>query len=486
MEDADHRSRLQSWLCRLQSSRDRQTPAPEQALIEREQWRSLLGNLPWAVGGNSGCAVLLAAVVWLRSGEPAAIVWLCAVLLLSLWRVRVLRRHGRVAASRGCNAAARRRVLAGSFLGGLSWGLGSALLMPSGDLPMQLFFCLFAVGLIASAVVSLTPVFASFALFELAYLPILAGGFIWELAPTQVATGLAALLFCGVMYGVARNVHRQTTEGLVLRFANARLIRDLSAARDAAEAANHAKGEFLAAMSHDLRTPLNAILGFSELIRDERFGQVGVPAYREYAQDIHASGRYLLGLINDILDYSKFESGEMRLQAEPVDLAELVEACLAMVEVRARRQGLAVESGLPPDLPLVEADANKLRQVLLNLLTNAVKFTQRGGRIAVHIERDDEGGVRIVVSDTGVGMSEQEVGVALQPFRQVHQCLAGEQEGTGLGLPLAKNLVELHGGRLTVESLPGRGTTVVVELPPHLVIEQRRPARRRRVAGTPA
>jgi two-component system cell cycle sensor histidine kinase PleC len=239
--------------------------------------------------------------------------------------------------------------------------------------------------------------------------------------------------------------------------------RDVAAAKEIAEAANRAKTEFLANMSHELRTPLNAVLGFSEIIQQSRMGPVDV-RYRDYAAQIHASGRHLLEVISDILDLSKIEVGRLTLREELVDIAEVVGACQRLIAERAEAASVQLTVALAPNLPPVHADKLRLKQILLNLLSNAVKFTPAGGQVTVSAALDVAGGLALQVKDTGIGMSEQEIRLALEPFRQVDNALNRRFEGTGLGLSLVQKLTDLHGGRLAIESAPGVGTVVRIHL----------------------
>ncbi len=230
-----------------------------------------------------------------------------------------------------------------------------------------------------------------------------------------------------------------------------------------AEGANKAKSEFLANMSHELRTPLNAINGFSEIMVGEMFGPLGDRRYKEYASDILGSGQHLLALINDILDMSKIEAGKMTLNLEAVAVEEVVEDAVRLVRAKADEAGLSLQAALPP-LPEVKADYRALKQIMLNLLSNAVKFTPRGGRVTVAAEPRGDG-LRVSVTDTGIGISEDDLRRLARPFEQAESQLVKTQQGSGLGLALTKSLVELHGGRLELVSEPGEGTTVSFTLP---------------------
>ena len=239
----------------------------------------------------------------------------------------------------------------------------------------------------------------------------------------------------------------------------------LRGARDAAEAANRAKSEFLANMSHELRTPLNAIIGFAEIMEREMFAPLGDPRYREYAGDITESARHLLGIINDILDVAKAEAGKLELIEETVAFDALIDASLRMVGGRAEESGIAIRYERPTALPVLRGDERKLKQILVNLLTNAIKFTPPGGEVTIGVERDEAGGMAMTVTDTGIGIAEADLEHIMTPFAQVESAFNRCHEGTGLGLPLARALAELHGGGLKLESVAGRGTRATLRLP---------------------
>ncbi len=245
---------------------------------------------------------------------------------------------------------------------------------------------------------------------------------------------------------------------------------ELDAALRAAAAASEAKSVFLATMSHELRTPLNAIIGFSEMLGQEMFGRHSDPRYKEYAESVCESGQHLLGLINDVLDFSKIDAGRLELNEGMVDLGKAIRGAAHMVSGQAATTGVALDLDLLPELPLVRGDERRVRQVVLNLLSNAVKFTPADGRVRLTCEARPNGTVAIVVADTGIGIAAKDIPRALDRFGQIDSSLARRYDGTGLGLPLAKKLMELHGGTLKIESEVGVGTTVTVVFPPSRVV----------------
>jgi two-component system cell cycle sensor histidine kinase PleC len=235
------------------------------------------------------------------------------------------------------------------------------------------------------------------------------------------------------------------------------------AEKERAEAANKAKSEFLANMSHELRTPLNAILGFSEILMNGMFGPLGSPKYGEYSKDIHDSGQHLLNVINDILDMSKIEAGHMRIQAETVDLAPLIEESLRLTAIAAQEKNIAIHQRLPKALDMV-GDRRALKQVMLNILSNAVKFTNEGGSIELRAKRL-EGGLVLTIADTGIGIPKESLSKIGQPFEQVQSQYAKSKGGSGLGLAISRSLIGLHGGAMRIRSKMGKGTAVSLHIP---------------------
>jgi signal transduction histidine kinase len=241
--------------------------------------------------------------------------------------------------------------------------------------------------------------------------------------------------------------------------------RDLRTALERAEMANRAKSDFLAHMSHELRTPLNSIIGFSDIIRKEIFGPLNNARYLDYTEDIKTSGQHLLGVITDILDIAKIEAGEARLDDEILDIGKLVDETIRMVASRAVAQGLSLRTRIHIADRRLNVDRLRVKQILLNLLTNAIKFTPANGKIMLSVEHDATARTIIKISDTGIGIKTADIEHVLQPFGQVMNSFINSGEGTGLGLALSKMLMETHGGTLDIKSEPNKGTTVRLIFP---------------------
>ena len=278
-----------------------------------------------------------------------------------------------------------------------------------------------------------------------------------------------ALLACRLYSSTLATLEaRAEKDALIGELEQARMKSD--EARRRAEAANIAKSRFLAQMSHELRTPLNAILGFSEVMKNEIFGGHAIPAYKDYSNDIHNSGQHLLNLINEILDLSRIEAGRYELNEEPVSVCNVVEDCHHLLTLRATNRGITIHQSFEPDLPRLWADERALRQVCLNLLSNAIKFTPSGGEVWLKVGWTASGGQYMSVKDTGPGIPEEEIPVVLAKFGQGSNAIKSAEQGTGLGLPIAKNLVELHGGTFTLKSKIRIGTELTATFPPERVM----------------
>ncbi len=293
---------------------------------------------------------------------------------------------------------------------------------------------------------------------------------------------LAVMAICAEIYFVhlSRKLNETALHMLVFRAEKDALIAELEEAksksdeaRRRAEDANLAKSRFLATMSHELRTPLNAIMGFSEVMKEEIMGKHEVAAYKDYAEHIHDSGKHLLNLINEVLDLSRIEAGRYELNEEPVSLQGVAEECRSLLNLRAREQDIDIVENFEPDLPMLEADQRAIRQIWLNLMSNAIKFTPEGGSISLEVSRTDMGGLAMTVRDTGPGIPENEIPVVLSSFGQGSLAQQKAEAGAGLGLPIVQGLAELHGGRLRLTSRVGEGTCVTVEFPRARVLRAR-------------
>ena len=273
----------------------------------------------------------------------------------------------------------------------------------------------------------------------------------WDEAPVFFANRLLAV---GSLWLIAGLIHYRTRS-------EAALLRLL----DASELASQAKSRFLASMSHELRAPLTGILGFSEILKSEMLGPIGNKRYAEYASHIHESGEHMLSLINDILDIAKIEAGQMEIEPEWFQVQALFEHVEGLTAVRAGQKGLTLSFEASPALQL-HADVRAVKQMLINLLSNAVKFTPDGGSVTVFAGLEDDGGVALAVRDSGVGISHETITRLMRPFEQADNRFDVAQKGSGLGLSLVKGLMELHRGRMSIESKVGRGSTFTLHFPP--------------------
>jgi signal transduction histidine kinase len=247
---------------------------------------------------------------------------------------------------------------------------------------------------------------------------------------------------------------------------------ELTQSRAQAERASSQKTDFLARVSHEIRTPLNAIIGFSELMMDEKFGPIGNDRYRDYLRDINRSGNHVLDLVNDLLDISKIEAGEQEMSYEAVSLNDTLAETVAMMQPQANRERVIIRSSFASRLPEVVADLRSVRQIALNLLSNAIRYTQAGGQVVVSTAYEPSGDVVMRVRDTGIGMTQAEIEQALKPFKQISALKRGRSDGTGLGLPLTKAMVEANRAKFIITSAPSEGTLVEITFPSTRVLAE--------------
>ena len=363
------------------------------------------------------------------------------------------------------------------------WGLAPWLLWDEGNLLNHVFIELICLAAVARFLVNR----ANHVPFFLAsFLPMAVMLFVrcvTEIDPVNFVLAAIVILYAVQVILDSSHISHRWDEEARTRFSHEDLSRELEEARDEAllkraeaEAANASKTAFLANISHELRTPLNAILGFSELIARECLGPVGSPRYKEYANDIHNSGAHLLSLINDLLDVAKIEAGRMELEPQMIETERALESALKFVRARARDRGQTLTIAVDGNAAVIYADERALKQIVINLVSNAVKFTQDGGRIEVSAGRNSQADFELIVADNGPGISREKIDRVFKPFTRLDNRFDRQAGGTGLGLSLVRGLCELHGGRAWIESESGKGTRAIVILPAKITqdgVEQR-------------
>jgi two-component system cell cycle sensor histidine kinase PleC len=417
-------------------------------------------------------AVIVAVGAMFWAPPAQLLLWLATVFLAKSLLISLCRQFLRTPREEASPLAWRTKMMAAEFLYGLSWA--AVAFVSAGSAGEAAHTFVFAALLI---VISMRMLFAA-PVMPIVYagtLPMAAAivvrfalldnPYYWAMAAMAVGV---YVYFIWLMSGTNATVtamigFRAEKDALIAELEQAKSISDEARAR--AEEANQAKSRFLATMSHELRTPLNAILGFSEVMKNEVFGPHASPTYREYAGDIHGSGQHLLTLINEILDLSRIEAGRYELNEEALYLAYIVDDCRHMMNLRAKAKNQIVKVAIDPSLPRLWADERAVRQIVLNLLSNAIKFTPQGGEIMIKVGWTSSGGQYVSVKDTGPGIPEEEIPIVMSSFGRGSLAIKAAEQGSGLGLPIVKGLVDLHGGGFRLKSKPREGTEVIVTFP---------------------
>src|SRR5438067_6912140 len=410
---------------------------------------------------------------WMQPFSAAA--WTCG---MPCSRAAIIRNCSRYLAEPPSPAATRKwqtRFVLLDLLYGLCWTavLVHPALDPASDTFMMfLMLLVIAVSTMLAANLPIAALAATAPVTVAIALNFVLGGTLDE-----YVLAVLALAAEGYFALLARRLHSTTLATLEARAEKDALIGELEQAksisdeaRHRAESANVAKSRFLAQMSHELRTPLNAILGFSEVMKSEIFGAHAVPVYKEYSADIHNSGVHLLNLINEILDLSRIEAGRYELNEESVSLVHVVADCHHLLKLRASSRGITIHEVFEQGMPRLWADERAIRQVVLNLLSNSIKFTPQGGEIWLKAGWTASGGQYLSVKDTGSGIPEDEIPIVLASFGQGSNSIKSAEQGAGLGLPIAKNLIDLHGGTFALKSKLRIGTEVIITFPPERVM----------------
>jgi len=434
--------------------------APE---IERElnveRLLAMVRHQPVAAVSHAVNSAILTVAAWPHFRAPAFLILAIALQLIAASQLYVWwRKRDRPRPTEIKDRTVTRIVLWSAAYGALWGATASLLILSTSDTNIQLLTFTMIAGMAAGGAIMLYCIPAAMIVFlALTAIPPWIAVAVW---PDRMGGGMMAYmgLYMAFLLAAARNGHQNFVENVRLRIQNAELAYK-------AEAANRAKSRFLANMSHELRTPLNAIIGYAEVIHNQFKGPVGNPQYVEFARSIHESGRHLVDIINDILDLSKVEAGKEELEEDVTSVHVTVDRVTALMRQSIDAAQLTLEIRLAPDLPDLLVDTRKIDQVLINLISNAVKFTPPQGRVTVEALRSRDGGVTLIVADTGIGIPDDERAEVLKPFVQSREAERRRVQGTGLGLPLADQLVKLHGGALTLTGTPGGGTTAMVTLP---------------------
>ena len=436
--------------------------------IAVKQISALIDQTPNVIGSNFVNSALLLLVMYDDATRVSLVIWLCVA--WSFWGLQYaiwLRRRHKPAPKRVSTQTMRKAIAYAATYGAI-WGVAGMLFLPfDNEIQRTIFLVVFAgIGAGATSTLSAYPAvclaFLTTALTPLALRLMLSG------EPSTLVLGVITLGFATYMASTTVVRYRAFVESVMLERKNRRLSQNLTRALENEREASRTKSDFLANMSHELRTPLNAIIGFSGLMAHETYGPVGSAKNVEYVEIIHKSGEHLLSMINDVLDYSKADAGKLTLDESVFDLNEAVQDAIGIIGAQAAAKEIEI---VPPSATRsinLCGDARKLTQIMLNLLSNAVKFSPNGTTIRVVLGVTVGGRSLIAVEDEGAGIAD--VDAALEPFVQCSGAQGNPQPGTGLGLPLVKSMVELHGGELVIDTEPGEGTRVEIYFPAERIL----------------
>jgi signal transduction histidine kinase/ActR/RegA family two-component response regulator len=429
-------------------------------IIYAEQVALLYKPFTVSIAATFAAAILLITTLWGISNHNMLLWWLLAIVVITSLRALLVHFYKRIKPDVDCGRKWGRLFILGAAAAGMTWGIGSLLFFPENDIEYQLVVLLFLVGMCSGAVTSLSTIRgALYAFITPAMLPMIPM-FVMSGTELYILVPLMILLSFSFFIKSSGTIYHNTQDNIRLRLAAVEKEKTLALAKEEAEEASRAKSEFLSSMSHELRTPMNAILGFAQILE---FDKVLAEDQQDSVHEILKAGYHLLDLINEVLDLAKIESGHIDLLLEPVKLSALVEECFSLVTPVADNRGISLRYA-DVNGYTVRADKTRLKQVLLNLLSNAIKYNREQGSVRLEVETVNENELRISISDTGNGIAEEQFEGLFQPFNRLN-AEGSEIEGTGIGLAITRNLVEMMGGRIGVDSEQGLGSSFWVELP---------------------
>ena len=442
---------------------DQRVRAVRVATLLKQQPPSLLANLV-----NSGLVALVLGGDWPLSW---LLVWLAAIWALTLLRASfwVAVREGPADAAQADRIASMITVLA--ITSGLIWGVPGVLIFPAEPIALQGFVVFVLGGMSAGAVATLSSHRPAFIGFVIPALVPIIGRLLFEGGVLYTSMGIMGIVYIAVLLVTGLSLHRTLSDSIALQIEKSDLVESLDSARREAEAASEAKSAFLATVSHELRTPLNAVLGFGQLMESQIHGPLGDERYNEYLRLMRHSGTHLLSLIGELLELSRAQSGHLEIETARVALPDLIQDCILLTEGLADHRDVRLGPHTLEGLPDLEADPRRLRQIILNVLGNAVKFTPADGSVMVEGSRNPSGDLILRVRDTGIGMTEADIATAFEFFGRAETPRVEAVEGAGIGLPFTTLLMSLHDGDLTIDSAPGKGTVVHLRFPAERVIE---------------